>query len=148
MVEISRTARSRLSRHSTAPTRTPTPTPTSSPTSSRGSSRECQRVVELVTGITSGNCVSDVSARILARMSVSCRCRRRGIPALLSTASCAVVALQQLAGPRRVTDTGWIPSTKRSIANLVNRDHGGIKYEGTIKSVGYTASYDNTSCHA
>ena len=53
--------------HSTAPTRarTPTPTRTSSPTSSRGSSRECRRVVQLAIGITSGNRVPDVSARIV-----------------------------------------------------------------------------------
>ena len=56
-----------LSWHST----TPTLTPTSSPTSSRGSSRECRRVVELAMGITSGNRSSDVSEKILARMSVS-----------------------------------------------------------------------------
>ena len=37
----------------------------------RGSSRECRRVVELAIGITSGNRASDVSAKILARMSVS-----------------------------------------------------------------------------
>ena len=47
----------RYSPHST------TPTPTSS--------RECRRVVLLATGITSRNRASDVSARILTRMSVS-----------------------------------------------------------------------------
>ena len=50
-----------LSSHSTTPT----------PTSSRGSSQECRRVVQLAAGITSGNRASDVSARILAMMSVS-----------------------------------------------------------------------------
>ena len=59
----------KLAFHDATPT--PAPTRTSSPTSSRGSSRECRRVVELAIGITSGNRASDVSARILARMSVS-----------------------------------------------------------------------------
>jgi len=48
-----------------------TDTDTSSPTSSRVSSREYRRVVELAIGITSGNHASDVSATILARMSMS-----------------------------------------------------------------------------
>jgi len=38
---------SRLSWHSTTPTRTPTPTRTSSPTSARGSSRGCRRIRRL-----------------------------------------------------------------------------------------------------